>query len=304
MRYFLGLDAGGTKTECVLADEERELARVRTGSIKRMRVDAATARANIEGAFAQLSAESGVSLQAISATCVGTSGSSVPLVVEWIRKAIDSLVSGSLVVCGDEEIALDAAFGGGRGVLVIAGTGSNVGGRTRDGRLTHTGGYGPALADEGSGYWIGHQAMRSLFRAINARQPTLLKERVMQQWHLTDIEEAVAIANATPDFPALTPMVVACAEEGDEVALEVLQRGGRELAGLALQVIDHLREMEGTEQFVLPQVAFTGSVVQRVALVRNAMIAELRRVQPGIEVFPEAVDPVAGAVWKARHMPG
>jgi len=145
--------------------------------------------------------------------------------------------------------------------------------------------------------------MRSLFRAINARRPTLLKERVMQQWHLNDIEEAIAIANAAPDFPALTPMVVTCAEEGDEVALEVLQRGGRELAGLALQAIDHLRDMEGPEQFVLPQVAFTGSVVQRVALLRNAMIAELRRVEPKIEVFPEAVDPVAGAVWQARHMP-
>ena len=40
MSFFLALDAGGTKTDYVLADETRELARVRTGTIKRMRVDA------------------------------------------------------------------------------------------------------------------------------------------------------------------------------------------------------------------------------------------------------------------------
>jgi glucosamine kinase len=54
MSFFLALDAGGTKTDYVLADESRELARVRTATIKRMRVDAATASRNLESALAQL----------------------------------------------------------------------------------------------------------------------------------------------------------------------------------------------------------------------------------------------------------
>ncbi|NYF81131.1 N-acetylglucosamine kinase [Granulicella arctica] len=304
MHYFLALDAGGTKTECVLADETRELARVRTGTIKRMRVGADIARANLESAFQQLSAATGVSLQSITATCVGTSGSSVPLVTDWIRETITSLVSGELIISGDEDIALDAAFRGGRGVLVIAGTGSNVGGRTRDGRFTHVGGWGPMLADEGSGYWIGHQALRSLFQAINARKPTLLQERILQHWNLTDFHELVAVANAVPapDFPALTPTVVACAKEGDPFALEVLERGGRLLAGLALNMIEHLREMEGPEGFELPEVAFIGSVLHNVDYVRNAMIDALHQVHPSLHVIPEAVDGVEGALWQARHL--
>ena len=62
MSFFLALDAGGTKTDYVLADETRELARVRTGTIKRMRVDAATACQNLESALAELSARTGISM--------------------------------------------------------------------------------------------------------------------------------------------------------------------------------------------------------------------------------------------------
>ena len=63
MSFFLALDAGGTKTDYVLADETRELARVRTGTIKRMRTDAETAARNLDSALRQLTAQSGVSMQ-------------------------------------------------------------------------------------------------------------------------------------------------------------------------------------------------------------------------------------------------
>ena len=61
------------------------------------------------------------------------------------------VLSGDILLAGDEEIALDAAFSGGAGVLVVAGTGSNLIGRAGDGRLIHVGGWGPVLADEGLG---------------------------------------------------------------------------------------------------------------------------------------------------------
>ena len=62
MSFFLALDAGGTKTDYVLADETRDLERVRTGTIKRMRTDAATATKNLEQALSELTAKTGVSM--------------------------------------------------------------------------------------------------------------------------------------------------------------------------------------------------------------------------------------------------
>src|SRR6185312_2101972 len=117
MKLFLAVDAGGTKTDYLLADETRELARVRGGTIKRMRADAETAAANIDAALAELAAKSGISMSAVSRTCVGTAGDSVPLVVDWLREAIGARVGGELLLLGDVEIALDAAFPGASGVL-------------------------------------------------------------------------------------------------------------------------------------------------------------------------------------------
>ena len=80
MSFFLALDVGGTKTDYVLADETRELERVRTGTIKRMRTDAVTATKNLEQALSELTAKTGVSMQSMTRTCVGTAGVTVPLV--------------------------------------------------------------------------------------------------------------------------------------------------------------------------------------------------------------------------------
>jgi len=140
MAYFLGIDAGATKTNCVLGTETDVLARAQGGSIKVARVSEANAEMHLHAILASLVQQSGVALQSISATCVGLSGIAIPSVADWVRTALASRVSGHLELCGDELIALDAAFHGGRGILAIAGTGSHVVGRTRNGELVRTGG--------------------------------------------------------------------------------------------------------------------------------------------------------------------
>src|SRR5450631_4026606 len=301
MPYFLAIDAGGTKTECILADQATELARARTGTIKLLRVGPEQASANLASALEQLSDLSGVDLQSVTRTCIGTSGASVSLVADWIRQALARSVGGDLILCGDEEIALDAAFHGGGGVRVLAATGSNVAGRTDDGRLTSVGGWGPVLDDVGSGFWIGLEAMRRAFRALDERISTSLIDRVQAHWKLTSLADVIQQSNATPspDFSQLTRLVVDCAHQGDTVAAEVLDRGGRELAHLAQLVIERLREMEGSE-FALPKVAIAGSVLRSVAPVRKAMAEALQRAYPGITILPEVVDPALGALWRAR----
>ena len=174
MSFFLAVDAGGTKTDYLLADETRELARVRTGTIKRMRVDATTASQNLESALAQLSAQTGVSMASITRTCIGTAGVSVPLVRDWLESSFSTRVGGGLLILGDVEIALEAAFPGRAGVLALAGTGSNVVGRTNGGLLLTAGGWGPALADQGSGHRIGLESLRATFLAIDEERQTLL----------------------------------------------------------------------------------------------------------------------------------
>ncbi|WP_433983011.1 BadF/BadG/BcrA/BcrD ATPase family protein [Tunturiibacter empetritectus] len=215
MAFYLALDLGGTKTEYVLADETRELARVRGGTIKRMRTDANTAAQNLDKALAELTALTGVSMRSVTRSCVGAAGITVALVTDWIREAFAERVGGSLVLVGDVEIALDAAFFGGPGVLVMAGTGSNVAGRFLSGDLTTAGGWGPALADQGSGNRIGHQALRDTFFAIDEERTTTLLPAILDLWQLPDLDSLIGYANQipAPDFTRLAPLVVRCAVE-------------------------------------------------------------------------------------------
>jgi glucosamine kinase len=305
MQYFLGVDAGGTKTEFVLGDESREVARVRVGTIKRMKADAATAEANLQTALQQLHAKTGIAAGAIARCCIGTAGETVPLVVNWLREAFARHVGGELVIVGDVEIALDSAFFGKRGVLVLAGTGSNTAGRAATGAIVTAGGWGPALADQGSGHFLGLEALRRGFLAIDQQRPTRVLDLARDFWKLGSLSELIEFANANPapEFSRFAPLVVAAAEQGDGVAQEVVEQGGTDLAMLAGLVIERIRGLEAGSgaAFHVPAVAVAGSILERAAPVREALIAALGRRYPDIVVMAAAADPPAGALWRARQ---
>jgi N-acetylglucosamine kinase-like BadF-type ATPase len=211
------------------------------------------------------------------------------------------MVGGVVEVCGDEEIALDAAFKGGVGILVIAGTGSNAIGRGVSGRLVGAGGWGPVLGDEGSGFWIGLEAIRA---GLKARDRTGVSSRLLgeiqREWGSGSLGELVAMANRrgglegeAPDFAELAPVVARCAEDGDALAGSVLERAGMELAELVRVVVQRLEVAE-------VEVAYTGSVLECAGAVREAMVKELRTSLPMARAREGAVDPLEGALWRAR----
>lgn len=304
MQSFLGVDAGGTKTTFVLGDETRELARVRTGTIKRMKADAATAEANLRDGLAQLHHATGIAPQSIARCCIGTAGETVPLVVDWLREAFTRHVGGSLKIVGDVEIALDSVFFGGRGVLVLAGTGSNVAGRAAAGPIVTAGGWGPALADQGSGHFIGLEGLRRAFLAIDQLRPTVVLDRVRSFWNLPSLAALIEFANSNPapEFSRLAPLIVAAAEEGDAVAQGVLAQGGADLALLAALVIENIRRLESAPApFPVPDVAVAGSILEHVVPLRNSLASALRSRYPEILLREAPADPPAGALWAARH---
>jgi N-acetylglucosamine kinase-like BadF-type ATPase len=301
MAYFLAVDAGGTKTEFVLANEQRELARVRTGTIKRLRADEETTSRNLREGLQALELKSGISMRAIDRCCIGTSGETVPLVADWLRVSFAESVGGTLLLLGDVEIALDAYFHGQAGVLVLAGTGSNVAGRAGNGSILTAGGWGPAMADQGSGNFIGHEALRRGFLAIDQERPTRLLEVAMDTWKLPTLNALIEYANGepAPKFSDLGPLVAQCALEGDAVAQEVLRQGGEDLAYLAGLLIERIRRRDGAA-FALPQIAIAGSVLVQIASVREAMQQKLRAAYPQISFLETTAEPVSGALWRAR----
>lgn len=302
MAVFLAIDAGGTKSDYVLANETTELAKVRGGTIKRMRADAATTAANLESALRELTALSGISMQSVECTCVGTAGNTVALVTDWLRLSIGQQVSGKLLVTGDVDIALDAAFHGGPGVLVLAGTGSNVAGRGPGGKVMGAGGWGPALADQGSGHRIGLEALRAAFLARDEGRETILRRTISDFWQLGGEGTLIEYANRipAPDFSQLTHVVLAAAMAGDEVAQSVLRHEGKELGYLVRLMIRRIRA-ESPEDTLPPAIAFAGSIMQNVGPVRDALVDAVQQEFPSAGFLSGVIHPLDGALWRARR---
>jgi glucosamine kinase len=302
MSLYLAIDAGGTKAEYVLADESRVLSTTRAGTIKRMRVSAEAAASNLRMALAELESQSARSLTEVDVTCIGTAGDTVPLVTNWLQQELGSRVGGRLLLLGDVEIALDAAFPNSHGVLILAGTGSNVRGRAPNGLMVGAGGHGPMLADQGSGHRIGQMALREIFRALDEERETSLLPAVVAHWKLEDAEALIAYANTCDlkEFAALTPLVLASAQAGDTVALNLLVAQGEELAQLALLTHRKLERIEGKP--IAPRFALAGSVLEHVTPLRDAVIAALHAHFGEVEIHTTPAAPVFGALMRARQL--
>ena len=162
MPYYLGIDGGGTKTTCAVGDDSSVLATASAGPSNIVRVGEATTRESLHQAVRQACAAAGITPSQVLRTCVGGSGAARPELAAIVREFLAEMLSTPVDVVGDMQIALEAAFDQGPGVIVIAGTGSIAYGRDRQRKTVRAGGWGFAIGDEGSAHWIGRAAVSAL----------------------------------------------------------------------------------------------------------------------------------------------
>ena len=300
MSVVLGIDGGGTRTRASIMDGDRVLAHGENGSIKRLRVGAEAAEANLRALLKDVFAQAGVS--GVDAATCGVASATMPGVTEWITDVFNDFGVARSEVVGDEVIALDAAFHGGPGILQIAGTGSNTIGRAPDGSRESAGGWSSRLGDEGSGYWIGVNSVRRALHAYDREQPTRILDTVGEIWGTPDIDDLINLGDSTPgpDFAALAPAINELAEAGDPVALGVLKQASDDLVDFVLVVRAKLRRKHSIAGEV--PVAWTGGVVEKMPLVRDAFFAGLIAAAPEMPVGTESVVSLEGALWRAKRL--
>jgi N-acetylglucosamine kinase-like BadF-type ATPase len=300
MSLVLGIDGGGTRTRASIVDGDKVLSHGESGSIKRLRVGAEAAESNLRAVLKDVYAQAGV--KGVRAACCGVASVSMPGITEWITAVFNDFGVALCDIVGDQVIALDAAFHGGPGILQIAGTGSNTIGRAPDGKQESAGGWSSHLGDEGSGYWIGLHSVRRALRAYDHEKPTRILEKVGETWGTPDLDDLVNVGDGTPgpDFAALTPAINELAEAGDPVALDVLQQASEDLVEFVLLVREKLHRKHAIEGEV--PVAWTGSVIEKMRLVREPFFAGLRAAAPDMPIGREAVVSLDGALWRAKRL--
>lgn len=149
------------------------------------------------------------------------------------------------IVVGDAEAALAAGTSDRVGVAVIAGTGSMVWGRQEDGKTERSGGWGYMFGDEGSGYWLAIEALRSIARAADGRaHSTSLTVTLLTALGLREPQELIgAIYGANrprEEIASLAQIVLSEASNGDRQAFALLERGASELALAVRAVVQQL----------------------------------------------------------------
>lgn len=299
MAYFLGIDGGGTKTTCAVGDESSLLVTSMAGPSNVVRVGEEEARESLQRAVTQACAAAGIALDQVERTCVGGSGAARPELADKVRGFLAEILSSPIDVIGDMEIALEAAFDRGPGVIVIAGTGSIAYGRDAQGKTVRAGGWGFAIGDEGSAHWIGRTAVSAILRASDrSEEPaqSALAAALCKEWNVDSLSDLARVANSLPppNFAALFPPVVSAQ---DEISIEILRQAGRELAEVASVVMTRLF---GKDHIGPVPVATTGGVFRHAAMVREVFYNELHGLDNRALINRRVVDPVEGALRLAR----
>ncbi|MGP8174199.1 MAG: N-acetylglucosamine kinase [Terracidiphilus sp.] len=300
MNLVLGIDGGGTRTRASIVAGERVLAHAENGSIKRLRVGAEAAEEHLRALLKDVYAQASVT--GVRAASAGVASAAMPGTAEWITAVFHDFGVERFEVVGDEVIALDAAFRGGPGILQIAGTGSNTIGRAPDGSRECAGGWSSHLGDEGSGYWIGLHSVRRALQAYDREEPTQILHKVGEIWGTPSLDDLVNLGDSTPgpDFAALAPAINELAEAGDPVAVKVLQQAAADLVEFVLLVRAKLRRKHNIVGEV--PVAWTGGVIEKMTLVREAFFTGLHAAAPQMPVGTEPVVPLEGALWRAKRL--
>jgi N-acetylglucosamine kinase-like BadF-type ATPase len=300
MNLILGIDGGGTHTRASILSGEKLLAHAESGSIKRLRVGAEAAEEHLRALLREVYAQAGVT--GVQAASVGVASASMPGVTEWITAVFNDFGVERSEVVGDEVIALDAAFRGGPGILQIAGTGSNTIGRASDGSRESAGGWSSRLGDEGSGYWIGLHSIQLALKALDRGEPTQILQKVGEIWATPELNDLVNLGNSTPgpDFATLAPAIGELAQVGDPVAVEILRQAAADLVEFVLLVRAKLRSKHGIVGEV--PVAWTGGIIEKNAMVREAFFAGLKAAAPQMPVSNESVVSLDGALWRAERL--
>lgn len=239
---ILGIDGGGSKTTAVLFTRDgRFVHRVQVGSINYYSNPLSKAREELsriveqmlpytqhgsfESAFIGMSAlNSAASAQELHSFCGGI------------------LSAKALGMDSDLYIALEAMHTEPPCAVAICGTGSMAVAKGEDGRITHRGGFGFLLGDEGSGYAISLAAVRAAMRsAEGTAAPTALTKAALCHFEAEDTDALIARFYDPPirrqDVAAFLPAVCACAEAGDEAAKSIFKNQAQDFSETVLSLV-------------------------------------------------------------------
>ena len=230
MLRILSIDGGGTKLAGMLLDEDLAvLGYGRAGGVNLTQTTIEDCRANVrsclDGVFSD---EKPDRIDVVYAIFVGP----VDVLIDELNRRVPV---DRFIRVDEKEAGLLAGNLRRHGLLALSGTGAGVTWLSEDGHRKSVGYLGPFFGDQGSGPWMGLQAVRALSRAANGwGQETMLLPMILNEWQADSVSDLVVILKRHPapfrKLGELTPVIGKACGAGDPAARSIVRAAGHVMA--------------------------------------------------------------------------
>jgi hypothetical protein len=270
----IGIDGGGTKTKGVLYQDNRQMDEI-NGEMGNPIVNFELAVSNVVQVIEHLLSNNNLQYSDINCISIGMAGAST--IIDKLTLAFNEKISCRFVVDSDLKMSHIATFKNNDGNLFIAGTGSSLLSR-KDGEFIQKGGWGHILGDEGSGYWIGKQILKTYIDYLDfAESPLDFCELVPTLEELFPDRSTIVQTVYSKPKTEVAKLSSFCSTYDANYFLHTLaQQAGKDIARTLLSC---------NNETIIP-VAFEGSVVKNNATVLNSCISAIESSQKRLNIIP------------------
>lgn len=299
-RYYIGIDGGGTYTRVsVLSEKGERVCFFEGDTINFNSVGFDIARKNLEEIFDDIAEHT--DLDRVARVFIGCSALDRRSSIETTNKLMGRYSHLKTEMDSDLYVALFGHSLGKAGVMLVSGTGSMGIAADEKGNVFVCGGWGYAIGDEGSAYSIAADGLRAASKMADGREEkTGLYSAMMDFYDIDDpyllaekIYQPIFSRNKIAKFATV---VSRCAEEGDLVALSILDKAAEELARLA-EVLIEKADRPST-------LAVYGGVLQHNKYVFSRLSDILKGKYPNVTLTYPRLSPDIGAAVAAMCSDG
>lgn len=292
--FYLGIDAGGTKCELMIADTD--LKKIFSSKFKSLHYSVVGAKVIAEKYSALIKdvlKKNNLDIKDCKSICIGLAGAREDADRKLLKKEFSKwLKFNKIRIETDTMTGLYGAFDGADGLILISGTGSVLFGKSGN-KIYRVGGWGRILGDEGSGYWIGLQALKQIVKEydlLNIKPRTQLAKAINKEHGLSEKNIVEQVFHG--DFPIqnIAPLVLKLAEKKNKICLNIVNEA---IDGLLYHLETFLKVAQRKKSI---DVAFIGSIIETDNLLSKKFTQRIKKELPLINVIKKKNPPVFGAV--------
>lgn len=303
MKYLVGVDGGGTGSSCVITDPEgKVLFSCKGGPTNFLRYDIDEVCKTLYSLLNECKKSQKISFKDIGGVVIGTAGGGREKDAMFLEKQLIKYLRLKkapmkfIKVIDDGIIALEGAFSGGPGCILISGTGSIIYGKNQKGKYFRLGGYGNRIGDEGSGYSIGRKGLNAVAKNFDGRaEKTMLTGYLRRHFKINNGQFLIdKIYSGNFDIASFAPFVIKVAGKKDKISINILNDEAEEL-------LLHIKAMKKllNNKF---DIAFLGSLISGKNYYSDLLKKKINRELKGVKIVKPENSPEVGAVLLARQL--